>query len=66
MTVPALDLRRGILLLVLCALVGCPEERPGAEKQIPIQRLPPALTVEPPPADGGPLAPGDGGRTRHP
>ena len=39
-------------LLVACAaLAGCPEERPGAQKQVPVQRVPPAVSVEP--ADAG-------------
>ena len=35
--------------VALCAvLAGCPQEREGAEKKIPPQALPPAVTVEPP------------------
>jgi hypothetical protein len=56
---------RPLLLVVLAALLaGCPEERPGTEKRIPGERVPPALSVEPAPApDGGP-PPGDGGARR--
>ncbi|GEJ55590.1 hypothetical protein [Anaeromyxobacter diazotrophicus] len=45
-------------LAALALLAGCPEERPGAEKQIPTQRVPPAMSVEPAPAGA---APGDAG-----
>jgi hypothetical protein len=42
-------------------LAGCPQERPGAEKQNPPPHMPPAVTVEPPPAtDGGAPASVDG------
>jgi hypothetical protein len=59
-------IRQRVGWLALCAaLAGCPQERPGAEKTIPAQGLPPALTVEPPAgADAGlgASAPtGDGG-----
>jgi hypothetical protein len=48
------------------ALAGCPQERPGAEKEIPPQRVPPAVAVDPqPPAQGVP-APADGGVSRRP
>ncbi|MFL5433583.1 MAG: hypothetical protein ACJ784_03635, partial [Myxococcales bacterium] len=40
------------LLAALLLLGGCPEERPGAEKQIPPQRVPPAVSLDPAPADG--------------
>lgn len=53
----------GLAALVL--LAGCPQERPGAEKQIPAQRVPPAMSVEPAPTDAGALAP-DSGAPRHP
>ncbi|HYS79630.1 MAG TPA: hypothetical protein VEM76_02910 [Anaeromyxobacteraceae bacterium] len=46
-----------LLAALLLLLVGCPEERPGAEKQIPPQRVPPAVSLDPAPTDGGP-APG--------
>jgi len=59
-------LRPLALLVLLAALPGCPEERPGAARQIPVQRLPPALAVEPPPADGGPPPAPDAGRAHHP
>ncbi len=44
------------------ALAGCPQERPGVEKQNPPpQRVAPAVVVEPPPAtDGGAPASVDG------
>ncbi len=48
---------RAALLLALVALAACPQERPEAAKQIPPQRVPPAMTVEPAPADGGPMTP---------
>jgi hypothetical protein len=53
---------------LLCAvLAGCPKERPGAEKQIPPQRLPPALAVEPPPGvDGGAPQTAERASTRRP
>ncbi len=58
-----LTLTRCIALgAALAALAGCPEERPGAEKQIPAQRVPPAMSIEPTPADAGGSAP-DGGAT---
>ncbi len=42
-------------------LTGCPQERTSAEKQIPPQRVPPAVEVERPPApDGGEPASVDG------
>ena len=44
-------------MALLAVLAGCPQERPGAEKQIPSQRLPPAVSVEPA------LASPDGGGT---
>jgi hypothetical protein len=40
-------------LAALTLLAGCPQERPGAEKQIPAQRVPPAMSVEPASADAG-------------
>ena len=50
-------LRIPLLLAVPALLAGCPQERPGAERQVPTQRVPPAVSVEP--VDGGPppLAP---------
>jgi hypothetical protein len=36
--------------LSVAVLAGCPQERPGAEKEIPPQRVPPAVAVEPQPA----------------
>ncbi|HEX8907803.1 MAG TPA: hypothetical protein VF805_01295 [Anaeromyxobacteraceae bacterium] len=53
-------LRSLAVVISLAALAGCPEERPGAEKQIPAQRVPPAVSLEPTPADAGGSAP-DGG-----
>jgi hypothetical protein len=48
--------------VVGAVLSGCPQERPSAEKQLPPQRVPPAVAVEPPPApDGGAPASVDGG-----
>jgi hypothetical protein len=44
------------LLAALLLLGGCPEERPGVEKQIPPQRVPPAVSLDPAPADGGSAA----------
>ena len=44
---------RWIGIAALMLLAGCPQERPGAEKQIPAQRVPPAMSVEPAPADAG-------------
>ncbi|OFX22370.1 MAG: hypothetical protein A2V77_22600 [Anaeromyxobacter sp. RBG_16_69_14] len=42
-------------------LAGCPQERPGVEKQNPPPRVPPAVTLEPPPTtDGGAPASVDG------
>ena len=42
-------------IALLAVLAGCPQERPGAEKQIPPQSLPPAVSIEPSLAgpDGG-------------
>jgi hypothetical protein len=50
----------------IAILAGCPQERPGAEREIPPQRIPPALAVDPQPAS--PLAPvaADGGVSRRP
>jgi len=42
------------LLAALVLLSGCPQERPGAEKQIPPQRVPPAVSLEPTPAAPAP------------
>jgi hypothetical protein len=45
---------RALPFLALAVLLaGCPEERPGAQKQVPAQRVPPAVSVEPTLADGG-------------
>ena len=39
-------------------LAGCPEERPEAQKQVPVQRVPPAVSIEPAAGDAGvPAAP---------
>ena len=53
--------------LSVAVLAGCPQERPGAEKEIPPQRVPPAVTVEPQPATHA-TAPvsADGGVSRQP
>ncbi len=55
-------LRRAWLVLPLAAavLAACPEERPGIAKEIPPQRIPPAMPVEAPvpgAPDGG-MVPG--------
>jgi type IV pilus biogenesis protein CpaD/CtpE len=57
---------RPVLLAVLAALLaGCPEERPGAERQIPGERVPPAVSVDPAPApDGGAPPPAGAGARR--
>jgi hypothetical protein len=50
----ALMLRRALVLtLAAAALAACPQERPGAEKQIPHERVPPAVSIETLPADAG-------------
>lgn len=51
------------LALLALGLAACPEERPGAVRHIPAQRLPPAVSIEAAPADGGSVAPAapDGG-----
>jgi hypothetical protein len=42
-------LRRSIVALALLASVsGCPQERPEAARQIPRERIPPAVSLEPP------------------
>jgi len=43
------------------ALSGCPQERPGAERQIPGERVPPAVSVDLLTADGGPSPATDAG-----
>ena len=67
---------RALLAAALVALAGCPEERPGTEKRIPGERVPPAMSVDPAPApaatgrgggaapDGGAAAPADAGARR--
>ncbi|HEX7488307.1 MAG TPA: hypothetical protein VF341_05335 [Anaeromyxobacteraceae bacterium] len=45
------------LLAALLLLGGCPQERPGVEKQIPPQRVPPAVSLDPSPAAAGPARP---------
>jgi hypothetical protein len=50
----------------LATLSACPQERPGAEKEIPPQRIPPALVLEPQPSAQGAPASADGGVTRQP
>jgi hypothetical protein len=42
-------MRRVLLAALAVALLGCPEERPGVEKQIPPQRVPPAMAIDPAP-----------------
>jgi hypothetical protein len=44
----------------LAALAGCPEERPGTEKRIPGERVPPAMSVDPAPALAAPARAGAG------
>jgi hypothetical protein len=51
---------RWLTILALgAALIGCPEERPEAQKQVPAQRVPPAVSLDP--GDAGPAAPNDAG-----
>ncbi len=47
-------------------LAGCPQERPGAEREIPPQRVPPAVAVDPQPAAQGAPMTADGGVSRRP
>jgi hypothetical protein len=47
--------------LACAALTGCPQERPGAERQIPHERVPPAVSVDLLTADGGAGPVGDAG-----
>jgi hypothetical protein len=44
------------ILPILALLAGCPEERPGSQRQIPAQAVPPAVSIEPPSPDAGPPA----------
>ncbi len=63
------SLPRALLAALAAAgavLVGCPQERPGAEKEIPPQRVPPAVAVDPQPAAAGAPISADGGVTRRP
>jgi hypothetical protein len=55
-----------VVSLSLAILAGCPEERPGAEREIPHQRVPPAVAVDPQPAAQGAPVAADGGVTRQP
>ena len=56
---------RYVSLIVAAALLaGCPEERPEAQKQVPSQRVPPAVSIEPPASDGGAPASDAGALTR--
>ena len=41
---------RRVLLLAAVLLAGCPEERPGFERRVPGERVPPALSVDTAPA----------------
>jgi hypothetical protein len=51
--------RRALLAAAAAAvLAGCPEERPGTEKRIPGERVPPAVAVDPAPS---PPVPGRAG-----
>jgi hypothetical protein len=43
------------LVAVAALLAGCPQERPGAQRQVPSQRVPPAVSVEPTGTDAGVL-----------
>jgi len=47
-------------------LAGCPQERPGAEREIPPQRIPPAVAVDPQPTIQGVPVTADGGAARRP
>jgi hypothetical protein len=50
------DCRWLLFTVVACLGLGCPQERPGATKEIPPQRVPPAMSLEQPAAgapDGG-------------
>jgi hypothetical protein len=49
------------LLALAVLLTGCPEERPGAQRQVPLQRVPPAMALEPLGDGGAPLLSGDAG-----
>ncbi len=44
--------------LLALTLTACPEERPGATKEIPPQRVPPAVSIEPLPAGPAAVVPG--------
>jgi hypothetical protein len=46
-------LRQLALAVALAVLAGCPEERPGAQRQIPGERVPPAVSLDPPVGDAG-------------
>ena len=50
----------------IAVLAGCPQERPGAEREIPLQRIPPAVAVDPQPAIQGVPVTADGGAARRP
>jgi len=41
--------RRLLAAAAALGLLGCPQERPGVEKQIPPQRVPPAMALDPAP-----------------
>lgn len=60
--VPARPGARALVAVSLAAaLLACPEERPGAAREIPPQRVPPAMSLEAPPATperGGGTPPG--------
>jgi hypothetical protein len=45
--------------LLVAALAGCPQERPGVTREVPRQRVPPAMSLDPAPQ--GPGARPDGG-----
>ena len=68
----ASPVRAPLLAAVVLALAGCPEERPGATKEVPPQRIPPAVALEPaqtapprpaPPSQDAAGAPAGGGAT---
>ena len=67
-TLPSLSrpLATAAAAVLLSTLAACPQERPGAETEIPPQRVPPAVVVDPQPSAPGTPASADGGVTRRP